>query len=59
MSSPRDHNKHVRRLAEIRQTMRECRYQLYTLRKMNPEFQAWVLNDATENMARRGVEVKL
>jgi hypothetical protein len=39
--------------------MRGVPYQLYTLRKKNPEFQAWVLNDATENMARRGVEVKL
>jgi hypothetical protein len=39
--------------------MRECRYELYALRKMNPEFQAWVLNDATEGMPRRGIELKI
>jgi hypothetical protein len=55
----REHNKLLRRFAESRQTMRECRYQLYCLRKLNPEFQAWVLNDVTEAMARRGIELKL
>jgi hypothetical protein len=42
---------------EAARPMRECPYQLYALRKMNPDFQPWVLNNATEIMARRGIEL--
>jgi hypothetical protein len=44
---------------EAARPMRDCLYQLYALRKMNAEFQARVLNDATEGMARRGIELKI